>query len=248
MTLALILAFSVLGGAVSVLLAATVLTVRQDLMERVMPGLIAFSTGTLLGAALLGMLPHAARTLPGKPLFATLMASVGGFYLLEKLLVWRHCHKADCEVHAASGPLLLLGDAVHNFVDGLVIAGAFLTSMPLGIATALSTIAHEVPQELGEFMVCLRHGYSRGRALALNVLTSLTTLAGALLGYYYFSTIREAGAYFLTIAGGSFLYVALADLVPAQRGRTSPPAFALDVAALAAGVGTIWFITSTHVH
>jgi zinc and cadmium transporter len=247
-TLFLVLLFSLLGGAISVLLAATVLAVKRETVERALPRLIAFSTGTLLGSALLGMLPHAAEDLEGVPLFRTVLLSLGGFYVLEKALVWRHCHAHDCEVHAHSGPLLLLGDAVHNFVDGIVIAGAFLTSAPLGIATALSTIAHEIPQELGEFIVYLKQGYSRGRALALNAATSATTLVGAGLGYFYFSNVRQAGAYFLSIAAGGFLYVALADLIPSQRGRTHPKESAADLALILLGIAIVALITSGHRH
>jgi zinc and cadmium transporter len=143
---------------------------------------------------------------------------------------------------------LLLGDAFHNFVDGLVIAGAFLTSVPLGIATALSTVAHEVPQELGEFVVYLKQGYSRRRALALNALTSLTTVVGAGVGYAYFSTVRQAGGYFLAIAAGGFLYVALADLIPSQRGRTSMRETVVDLALMTAGVVLIGSIAAAHGH
>jgi zinc and cadmium transporter len=245
-TLALVLAFSVLGGIVSVLLAATVLTVNRTALDRALPRLIAFSTGTLLGSALLGMLPHASRTLSGGPLFRTVLLSLGGFYLMEKLLVWRHCHKTDCDVHAASGPLLLLGDAFHNFVDGLVIAGAFLTSVPLGMATALSTIAHEVPQELGEFVVYLRNGYSRGNALFLNSLTSLTSVIGAILGYAFFSVVHDVGPYFLAVAAGGFLYVALADLIPSQRTRAGAAETAADLLLLASGVILIGSVAAGH--
>lgn len=247
-TLVYVLVSSLAGGIIAVLLAATVLTLNRQWLDRALPRLIAFSTGTLLGSALLGMLPHASRTLAGPVLFRTLLLAVGGFYILEKLLIWRHCHKQDCNVHAISGPLLLLGDAFHNFVDGLVIAGAFLTSVPLGIATALSTIAHEVPQELGEFVVYLKQGYSRRRALTLNALTSLTTVVGALVGYGYFSTVRQAGGYFLAIAAGGFLYVALADLIPSQRGRTSMRETVIDLALMTAGVVLIGSIAAAHGH
>jgi len=158
-TFLLIVVSSLVGGVLSVLLAGTFLAVRPALLERALPRLISFSTGTLLGAALLGMIPHAAEVLPVATAASVTLAGLISFYVLEKLLVWRHCHKQDCDVHASSGPLLLIGDAFHNFVDGVVIAGAFLESTSLGLAVALSTIAHEVPQEVGEFMVYLRGGW-----------------------------------------------------------------------------------------
>lgn len=246
MTLLLILSFSLLGGLVSVLLASTVLILRQDLLARVLPRLISFSTGTLLGAALLGMLPHASRTLPVSILAEVLLAGLLSFFVLEKLLVWRHCHRNDCDVHASSGPLLLIGDAFHNFVDGVVIAAAFLESTPLGIAAGLSTIAHEVPQELGEFMVYLKDGCSRFKALVLNGVTSLTAVAGALLGYFFLSEMRSAGPYLLAFAAAGFLYVALADLVPAQRGKTSLGLTLADLGLVVLGIGVVAFVAHGH--
>lgn len=248
MLLGLIVLFSLLGGALAVLLAATVLTVNVSWIERAMPRLVAFSTGTLLGAALIGMLPRAAHDLESVALFRTVLLTLVGFFLFERLLIWRHCHKTECEVHAASGPLLLIGDAVHNLVDGVVIAGAFHTSPSLGVATALSAIAHEVPQELSEFFVYLRSGYSRRKAFLLNMATSLTTLVGAVAGYFYFSWIHNVGGYFLAVAAGGFLYVALADLIPAQRGRTSPRHLVVDVALMALGVLVIAAVTGGHDH
>jgi zinc and cadmium transporter len=245
-TLLWIIGASLAGGLLSGLLAATVLVVNPALMERALPRLVSFSTGSLLGAALLGMVPHAAEALPVSTVALTVLAGLILFFVLEKLLVWRHCHKNDCEVHAASGPLLLLGDAFHNFVDGVVIAGAFLSSPALGLTAALSTIAHEVPQELGEYMVYLHSGYTRRRALFLNVVTSLTSVAGALLGYCFLSEMRNAGPYLLAFAAAGFLYVALADLVPAQRGRTSLRLTLLDLLLVGAGIGVIALVAHEH--
>ncbi len=228
------------------LLAGTVLAVRPAVLEHALSHLLSFSTGTLLGAALLGMIPHAAKSLPVTTITLVLLAGLVSFFLLEKLLVWRHCHKYECDVHASSGPLLLIGDAFHNFVDGIVIAGAFLSSLPLGVTVALSTIAHEVPQELGEFMVYLRGGYTRRRAILLNALTSLSSVVGAVLGYFFFSAMHDAGPYLLAFAAAGFLYVALADLVPAQRGRLGLGHTILDMLLVGAGIAVIAFFTSGH--
>jgi zinc and cadmium transporter len=245
-TLLWILVFSLVGGVVSVLLASTVLAVRPALLEPALPRLVSFSTGTLLGAALLGMIPHAAQGLPVTTVAPVILAGLLSFFVLEKLLVWRHCHKHECNVHASSGPLLLIGDAFHNFVDGVVIAGAFLQSTQLGVAVALSTIAHEVPQEVGEFMVYLRAGWTRQRALLLNVLTSLTSVVGAVLGYFFLSQMHGVGPYLLAFAAAGFLYVALADLVPAQRGRMSLKLTLLDLLLVAVGVGVIALVARGH--
>ena len=246
MTFLLIIGASLAGGIVAVFLAGTVLLVRPIFIERALPRLISFSTGTLLGAALLGMIPHAARVLSVSTLASVLLAGIILFFLLEKMLVWRHCHKYDCDVHASSGPLLLIGDAFHNFVDGIVIAGAFLESTPLGLAAALSTIAHEIPQEMGEFMVYLRSGYTRRRALFLNAVTSLTSVAGAVLGYFFLLQIHSVGPYLLALAAAGFIYVALADLIPAQRGRTSMRLNLLDFLLVIAGISVIVLVTHGH--
>ncbi len=228
------------------LLAGTVLSVRPSHLDSALPRLISFSTGTLLGTALLGMVPHAAEALPASTIATAILAGVVTFFILEKLLVWRHCHKHDCDVHASSGPLLLVGDAFHNFVDGVVIAGAFLSSVPLGITVALSTIAHEVPQELGEFVVYLRSGYSRRRALLLNSVSSLTSLLGGLLGYFFLSQMRGIGPYLLAFAAAGFLYVALADLIPAQRGKSSFTLTLLDLLLVSLGIGVIALFAHEH--
>ena len=246
MTFLLIIGASLVGGVFSVLVAGSVLAVRPALLDLALPRLVSFSTGSLLGAALLGMIPHAAKELPVASMTPVVLGGLLTFFVLEKLLVWRHCHKNHCDVHASSGPLLLLGDAFHNFVDGVVIAGAFLGSTSLGISVALSTVAHEVPQELGEFMVYLRGGYTRRRALVLNSMTSLTTVLGAVLGYGFVSQMRNAGPYLLAFAAAGFLYVALADLVPAQRARVGLWLTFLDLLLVATGIGVVALCAQSH--
>jgi zinc and cadmium transporter len=246
MTFLLILGASLMGGLVAVLVASTVLAVNTELMARALPRLLSFSTGTLLGAALLGMVPQTAKTLPVSTVTLVVLVGLILFFVLEKLLVWRHCHKNDCDVHASSGPLLLVGDSVHNFVDGVVIAGAFLSSTELGIAAALSTIAHEVPQEAGEFMVYLRSGYTRRKAIFFNAISSLTSVLGAVLGYFFLSQMRGVLAYLLAFAAAGFLYVALADLIPAQRGKISLGLTLLDLLLVLTGIGVIALVSHGH--
>jgi len=229
-----------------VLFAASVLRIRPDVLERFLPRLVSFSTGTLLGAALFGMLPHAARTLRFPELAYTMLAGFVVLLLMEKLLIWRHCHRLPCDIHAGAGPLLLLGDSVHNLVDGVVIAGAFLDSTALGLAAGFSTIAHEVPQEVGEFLVYLQSGYPRRRALFLNIASSLTAVPGAIIGYFAFSRMSAALPVLLAFAAAGFLYVALADLVPASRGRTRLSEAMVDLLLLVLGVGVIWLFSHGH--
>ena len=133
-------------------------------------------------------------------------------FVMEKLVLWRHCHVPDCDAHASAGPLILIGDAFHNFTDGVIIAGAFLLSQPLGVATGLAVISHEIPQELGDFAILLESGYSRGQALLYNTISALATLPGALLGYYFLAHMMQVIPYILLVGAASFLYIALVDL------------------------------------
>ena len=195
-----ILLFSLLGGVLSVLAASVFLLFSERWRARLIPHFVSFAIGALLGAAFLALLPHALET-PGVGdlhiITGTVLLGVLGFFLLEKMVLWRHCHHAECEVHApdeghehnhdhghaAAGTLILIGDGIHNLVDGILIAAAFLTDIHLGVVTSLAVAAHEIPQEVGDFAVLLHSGFSRARALAYNILSSLATLIGALIAY-----------------------------------------------------------------
>ena len=165
-----IVGFSVLGSIGAVAGAALFLFFPEGIRKVLVPCLVSYATGTLLGAAFLGMIPAGLKLAPAFTVTATVLAGIVLFFVLEKLVLWRHCHDSECEVHGRAGPLILVGDAFHNFVDGIVIAGAFLTSVPLGISVSLAVVAHEIPQEVGDFAILLDSGYSKTRALALNLL------------------------------------------------------------------------------
>src|SRR5687768_2306935 len=188
MTLAWILAASVAGGTLSAGLAAASLAIRATWV----PMLVSFAIGALLGAAFLEIIPHAFEQGEAHQVAFSILGGIFGFFLLEKLLLWRHCHTENCEVHdthtlphdhGRTGTLIVVGDTVHNFVDGILIAAAFLQSTQLGVITAVAIVAHEIPQEVGDFLILLHSGYSRARALVLNMLSSLATLVGGVLGY-----------------------------------------------------------------
>src|SRR5688572_28844854 len=163
---------------------------------------------------MLAILPEALEHLPPSRVFATLLGGILDVFVLEKLVLWRHCHTHDCEVHDGSVFPVLVGDAFHNFVDGAVIAAAVMTSVPLGISTALAVAAHEIPQEVGDFAILLHAGYSRGRALLLNLMSALASAAGAVAAMVAFNVVPLILPYFLALAAASFLYVAMADLIP----------------------------------
>jgi zinc and cadmium transporter len=187
---------------------------------------VSYAVGTLLGVALLALLPDALQTLPPARVFEAVLAGILLFFLLEKLVLWRHCHTDECSVHGAAASLVLIGDAFHNFVDGAMIGAAVLASLPLGVSTAIAVATHEVPQELGDFAVLLHAGYSRRRALLLNVLSGVSGIAGAVLAVLLVGSAPQIRPYLLCIAAASFLYIAMADLIPdLHSGRIEGSAF-----------------------
>ncbi len=172
---------SVLGSFGGVIAASTFLLLGDSIRIKVLPWAISYAVGTLLGVAALALLPQALERLPPGRALGTLLVGVLAFFLLEKLVIWRHCHDADeCEVHTSSAAsLVIVGDALHTFVDGAVIAAAVVTSIPLGITTALAVATHEIPQEVGDVAILLRAGFTRGRAFILNVLSGVGGILGA---------------------------------------------------------------------
>lgn len=232
--------FGLLGSVGAMSGAALLLLFPDATRQRLLPCLLSYATGTLLGAAFLGMLPKALEKTPPLAITGTVLAGIVTFFVLEKLVVWRHCHDPSCEVHGhQGGALILLGDSFHNFVDGVVIAAAFLTSPALGVATALAVIAHEIPQELGDFAILLASGLSKTRAFAYNLLSSLSTLPGVLVGWYWLAEVRHAIPFVLAISAASFIYIAVADLVPDLHHRTGAKAVAAQTLLILAGIATI---------
>lgn len=239
---------SLAGGALSVLAAAVFAwTARVQWVSL----LISYAIGALLGASFLEVLPHAITASgDAATTTATVLGGILAFFVMEKLVLWRHCHIEACEGHeplvhshahdhGRSGLLILVGDTFHNFVDGVLIAAAFMEDVRLGIVTALAMIAHEIPQEVGDFMILLHSGYSKGRALAFNLLSSLATLVGALLAYVALGQVQSAVPVLLALAAASMIYVAVADLIPGLHKRPEIRATVQQVLLIAAGIGTI---------
>jgi zinc and cadmium transporter len=233
------LGLSLLGGLGGLLVASAVLLIKDSARTKLVPWLVSYAVGALLGAAMLGILPEALDQLPAQQVLITLLAGIMLFFVLEKLVLWRHCHTHDCEVHESSVVPVLVGDAFHNFVDGAVIGAAVITSIPLGVSTAVAIAAHEIPQELGDVAILLHAGYSRGRALLLNVLSGLSSAVGTMGAFAAFDLMPIARPYFLALAAASFLYVAMADLIPGlHRGRTDAGSMR-QILLIAAGIATI---------
>lgn len=239
MTLFLIIAFALLGSVCSVGFAALLLLFKGKRMLLVTASLIPYAIGTLLGAAFFGMIPHAQRQLSGEQVFPVVIAGLILFFMLEKFALWRHCHEEPCEVHTRAGTMILIGDSLHNFVDGVAIAVAFDSSISLGVATSIAVIVHEVPQEVGDFAILLESGYSKARALWLNALSSSTTLLGAVMTFFLLPVVQPMVPYLLSISAASFIYIALADLVPGRRATGGLKSLSWELPLIALGVGTI---------
>jgi zinc and cadmium transporter len=229
-----------LGGLGGLVVASGILLFNDAARSRLVPWLVSYAVGALLGVSLLALLPETLEHLPASNVFATLLAGILLFFVLEKLVLWRHCHTHDCEVHDGSVLPVVVGDAFHNFVDGAVITAAVMTSLPLGFTTAVAVAAHEIPQEVGDFAILLHAGYSRARALLLNVLSAAASALGAVTAFFALDSLPQMLPYILVLAAASFLYVAMADLIPGlHRGRTDASSMR-QILLIAAGVATMF--------
>jgi zinc and cadmium transporter len=238
-TLLIAVGLSLIGGLGGLLVASGLLLLKDAVRSKLIPWLVSYAVGALLGVSLLALLPTTLEQLPPPRVFTTLLLGILLFFVLEKLVLWRHCHIHDCEVHESSAFPVLIGDAFHNFVDGAVVAAAVMTSVPLGVTTAVAVAAHEIPQEVGDFAILLHAGYSRGRALLLNVLSSAASAGGAVAAFVALDNVPRMLPYFLVLAAASFLYVAMADLIPGlHRGRTDASSMR-QILLIAAGVATM---------
>lgn len=245
-----IIGVSLLGGAVSVIGAGFfALNTRTSWV----PMLISYAIGALLGAVFLEILPHAFETATDvHTLTVTILLGILLFFVLEKLVLWRHCHGDECEAHTdtthahahhdhgRSGLMIMVGDTFHNFVDGILIAAAFMADLNLGLVTALAIIAHEIPQEVGDFLILLHSGYSKKQALLFNLASSLATVVGGLLAYFALKTVQEWVPIILGLAAASMIYVAVADLIPGLHKRTALRETVYQVVLITLGVCSIW--------
>ncbi len=211
--------------------------------------LIGYAVGALLGAAFLEILPHAVESSPSiHQLSATVLGGILMFFLLEKFVLWRHCHIESCEAHdqltphgdhGRTGMMILIGDTFHNFVDGILIAAAFMTDIQLGIVTTIAIIAHEIPQEVGDFVILLHSGFSRFRALLFNLTSSVATLIGGLLAYLALQSVQAMVPPLLGLAAASMIYISVADLIPGLHKRPEISATVEQVLLIGLGVSTI---------
>ena len=261
-----IILFTAIGGVLSVLAASLFLLLPEQKRQNVLPHGISFAIGALLTGAFCGLIPHAFQevaTTDMPKLSATILIGILLFFVLEKLLIWRHCHSQACEAHGEeahshhyvhghtkqsqpsssvprpAGLFIILGDSMHNFVDGVLIAAAFITDVQLGIVTSLAVAAHEIPQEVGDFAILLHSGYSRSKALFYNILSSLATVVGGVLAFFSLGDLHNLLPYFLTLAASSFIYIAVADLIPSLHQKTDIKTSLQQIGFIIAGVALI---------
>lgn len=241
-----IMIFSLLGSVGSIITAAVFLLFEEKIQNILIPCLISYASGTLLGAALLGMITQAVSRIDAYTVMATVLGGIILFFILEKFVIWRHCHDPDCDIHKSSGPIILLGDAFHNLIDGIIIATGFLVSFPLGVTIGLSVIAHEIPQEVGDFGILLNSGYSKRKAFILNTLSGITTLFGAIFAYLALDFAQIAIPYVMGISAASFIYISLADLLPQLHQKRKWKETVRQFILILAGIGTIALVLYFH--
>jgi len=248
------------GGVLSTLAAAVTLALGFGAISR----LVSFAVGALLGAVFIELLPHALETGSPERVMITVLGGLLAFFLLEKMVLWRHSHghaehrddvdesEHDHALHThrhghddggRSGLMILIGNSVHNFCDGVVIAAAFLADVRLGVATTIAIVAHAVPQQVGDFAILIHSGFTRRRAFAFNIATGFATLIGALAGYFALADLQNALPTVLAVAAASLLYVAVADLIPSLHRRPEPLETAKQMALIVLGIASIG---STH--
>jgi zinc and cadmium transporter len=233
------LGLSALGSCGGLTVASALLLFNDTVRSRLIPWLVSYAVGALLGVALLALLPEALGELPAGAVFGTLLAGILVFFVLEKLVLLRHCHTDECAVHASTAPLVIVGDAFHNFIDGAIICTAVLSSVPLGVNTAIAVAAHEIPQEVGDVAILLAAGYSRARALLLNLVSGASGILGALLAFGAVQVIPAVRPYVLAFSSAGLLYISMSDLIPdLHRGEIDANAVR-QVVLILAGILTI---------
>lgn len=211
---------STLAISILSLAGAVMLAVRDQLLHRVLPGLVALSAGALMGAAFIHFLPKSAPQFSNiEHAFLMVLTGFAAFFVIEKYLHWHHCHDDGCDVESYAY-MNLVGEVVHNFIDGVIIAAAYLANIGLGLATTFAVALHETPQELGDFGVLVHGGFSKTRALLINFAVALPAVLGGITGYYLGDVFAALEMYILSFAAGGFLYIAAADLVPEIRRET----------------------------
>ncbi len=244
MTLLLIIVSTLIISLMS-LAGVFALVVKESLLHKILLSLVGFSAGALAGGAFLHLLPEALEELKPGETFLYALAGFTLFFFMERLFYWRHCHEGKCDVHAFTY-LNLIGDGFHNFIDGLVIAASFITSVPLGIATSIAVASHEIPQEIGDFGVLVYGGFSKYKALLFNLLSALTAVLGGIIGFYLSSVISGFAPALLPITAGGFIYIAASDLIPELHKEKNNYKANMAFVLFVLGLVFMWGMTQIH--
>ena len=215
---------------------------RDSFARMVAHRILGFAIGALIGVSFFEIIPEAAEILGFERAFQFVIAGIILFFIVEKFLRWYHYHQSGGDGAQPFATLLLVGDAIHNFIDGVIIAVSFLASVPLGVATTIAVVVHEIPQEVADFGVLIRGGYSRRKALWYNFLISLTTILGALLGYVFGFAATTFLPYLLAFIAGNFLYIAMSDLIPETHEEAGAIHFVIQVVLMAGGAALMYFL------
>jgi len=224
------------------MIAVFFLSIKKKLLSKLVLFLVSLSTGTLMGGAFLHLLPEGAENLDIEKMFVVVLLAFVFFFMMEKILHWKHCHKQGCEIHTF-GKMSLFGDAIHNFIDGLIIASAFLVDIRLGFITTIMIASHEIPQEIGDFGVLIHAGYERRKALIMNFLVSLTVVLGAVVGYFINKDIL---IYLIPFAAGGFIYISASDLIPELRKEKDLKKSLLQFAIFLIGILIMYLVKFIH--
>jgi len=235
---------SVLVVSLISLVGVVTVAINRNFLQKIINYLVSLSAGALLGGVFFHLFPEASEELG----FTSILAvyTLGGimlFFVLEKLVAWRHCHIATCKEHPHPvATMNLIGDALHNFIDGMIIAGTYLVSVPLGISTTLAVVFHEIPQEMGDFGVLIHGGYSRAKAIFMNFLCSLTAVAGALLILALNIEVEVVAKALVPITAGGFIYIAVSDLIPELRKEIRPLNSLMQLVFILIGLGIMFLL------
>jgi zinc and cadmium transporter len=239
-----------LGSIGAIIAASFFVVLGEKIQKKLIPALLSFATGTLLTAAFLGLIPESIETV-GEPHLVTpiILGGILFFFFLEKFLIWRNCQNNACEVHAhAPGPLVLVGDAFHNFTDGIVIAAAFLTDFNIGLAASITIIMHEIPQETGDFAILIHSGMSNKKAFFYNILSSISTIPSAIISYFVLDIFQTVIPIFLAISAASFIYIALSDLTPQLHQHTQTKEIIKQLILIVLGIVLMILLLSLGTH
>jgi len=235
MTLLWIVIATVIDG-IAALVGAVTLALKRETLDRILMALVAFSAGALIAGSFFHIMPESLEEgVEPMQLFIIVILGFGIFFIFEKFLFWHHCHKGECEVHPYTY-LILLGDGIHNFIDGLIIAASFLVDTGFGVITTFMIISHELPQELGDFAVLVHGGMKVKKALIYNFLSQLTAVLGGIIGFFIGTTIEAFVPFILPFAAGGFIYIGASDLVPQLHGERNIKKSLLSFALFVAGV------------